>query len=143
ENQAEWGWIGALHPEVLENYKLKDGVVAAELQLDQLFPFWVQKPSLKKHSRYPSVIRDLALAVPEQTQAGDIMRAIYAAGSELVTQVTPFDLYQGEHLPPGTKSLAFSLTLQALDRTLHDEEVNRLQTKIVAHLEKTFHALQR
>ncbi len=137
------GWAGALHPESQEKYKLKETVLVAEIDLTALFPFWVERPGVKRFSRYPAAVRDISLAVSEEIQAGDIVKAILAVGQELVTDVTPFDLYQGEELSPGTKSLAFALTMQALDRTLLDEEVNQMQTKIISHLRNKFNAQQR
>jgi len=140
---TELGWAGALHPEAQENYKLKETVLVAEIDLERLQPFWVKRPRLKRFSRFPAAVRDISLAVPEETNAGEVIKAIYSVGQELVKDVVPFDLYQGDELPAGTKSLAFSLTLQALDRTLLDEEMNQVQARILTHLQEKFKAQQR
>jgi len=137
------GWAGALHPEAQKHYKLKDTLFIAELDLEALFPWWNKKPSLQRHSRFPVVKRDIALAVSDSTQAGDVIKAIYNVGRDLVRDVVPFDLYTGEGLPEGSKSLAFSLTMQSFEKTLQDEEVNQKQSEIVAHLQKKFKAQQR
>jgi phenylalanyl-tRNA synthetase beta chain len=137
------GWAGSLHPEAQENYKLKETALVSEIDLSLLYPFWIEKPGVKRFSRYPSALRDISLAVSDEIQAGDVIKAILSVGKELVTEVIPFDLYQGDELAPGTKSLAFSLTLQALDRTLQEEEMNQMQAKIISHLQSKFKAQQR
>jgi phenylalanyl-tRNA synthetase beta chain len=137
------GWAGALHPETLEQYKLKETVVAAEVDLEILFAFHSARGGVKTFSRFPASVRDLALAVPEETQAGDVMRAIRQAGGPMLAEVTPFDVYRGEGLPPGSKSLAFSLTFQAEDRTLQEEDLTALQERILAKLQDAFQAKQR
>lgn len=137
------GWAGALHPESREQYKLKEILLVAELQLNDLLPYWLENPEMRGFSRYPQAVRDIALAVPEEIRAGDVVDAILRVGQGLVRQVTPFDVYRGQGLREGTKSLAFSLTLQAMDRTLQDEEMNGLQSKILEHLTKEFKAQQR
>lgn len=141
--KTEVGWAGVLHPETQEHYKSKYALLVAELDLALLLPHWMRHPGLKPFSRFPSVVRDIALAVPAATLAGEVQQAIQEMGQGLVQQVVPFDQYQGEGLKPATKSLAFSLTFQAFDRTLQEEEVNVLQTRIVERLQQRFGALQR
>lgn len=137
------GWAGLLHPESQEQYKSKHPLLAAELDLNLLIPHWIRHPGLKPFSRFPSMSRDIALAVPAETLAGEVQQAIQEMGQGLVKQVIPFDQYQGEGIKTGSKSLAFSLTFQALDRTLQEEEINALQTRIVERLQQRFGALQR
>ncbi len=89
------------------------------------------------------MVRDISLAVSEDIQAGEVIKVIHSLGDDLLTQVIPFDLYQGEGMPPGTKSLAFSLTFQDHNRTLQEEEVKKLQSEILNRLREKFGARQR
>jgi phenylalanyl-tRNA synthetase beta chain len=141
--KMEVGWAGVLHPESQEYYKSKYPLLVAELDLDSLLSHWIRHPGLKPFSRFPSMVRDIALAVPDETLAGEIQQAIQEMGQGLVQQVVPFDQYQGEGLKAGNKSLAFSLMFQAFDRTLQEDEVNTLLARIVERLQQRFGALQR
>lgn len=142
-SEKEIGWAGTLHPECQEHFKSKHPLLIAELDLEALSDRWIRVPSMSPFSRYPSVVRDIALSVPADTLAGDVRRSIEELGQGLVQRVLPFDLYQGEGLKTGNKSLAFSLTFQAFDRTLQDEEVNSLQARILQRLQERFGASQR
>ncbi len=137
------GWAGALHPESLENYKLNGAVFAAELDMETLGQYWIRQPEVKPFSRFPALVRDISLAVSEDIQAGEVMQVIHSLGHDLLTQVMPFDLFQSEGMPPGTKSLAFSLTFQDHNRTLQEEEVKKLQNEILNRLGEKFGARQR
>jgi phenylalanyl-tRNA synthetase beta chain len=139
----EIGWAGALHPEAQAAYKLKDTLWVAEIDLETLFAYFGPRHGIKNFSRFPSVARDLAMAVPETTPAGDVVKLIRSIGGPLLVRVDPFDVYRGNELPPQTKSLAFALTFQAQDRTLQDEEIKTLHTQIVDQLQKSFGAQQR
>jgi phenylalanyl-tRNA synthetase beta chain len=139
-DQREIGWAGALHPETQGAYKLKSTLWVAEIDLDALFGFFGERHGIKNFSRFPAVVRDLAVGVPEATPAGEVMARIRESGGALLLNVEPFDVYRGTELAPQTKSLAFSLTFQAQDRTLQDEEIKTLHTQIMDHLQKTFGA---
>lgn len=84
--------------------------------------------------RYPAITQDMALVVDEDIAAGKIHQLIMEAGSALLTEARLFDLYRGVPIPPGKKSLAYSLTYRAPDRTLTAEEVMKIQERIVRHL---------
>ncbi len=134
------GWVGALHPEAQGAYKLRSPLWVAELDLNALWAFHGVRHGIKNFSKFPSSVRDLALAVPESTQAGAVVKEIKNVGGPLLIQVEPFDVYRGEGLEAGTKSLAFSLTFQAQDRTLQDEEIKTLHAQILDHVQKSFGA---
>ncbi len=136
----EIGWAGALHPEAQEAYKLRTVLWVAEINLEILWSYFGPRHGVKNFSRFPSSGRDLALAVPEATQAGDVVKAIRQVGGPLLIQVEPFDVYRGENMTPGTKSLAFALTFQAQDRTLQDEEIKTLHAQILAKVQQMFGA---
>jgi phenylalanyl-tRNA synthetase beta chain len=85
-------------------------------------------------SRFPAVEQDVALVVDEDLPAQVVEEAIVKAGGELLRRVELFDLYRGEQIPPGKKSLAYALAYQVEDRTLTDDEVARVQDRIVRRL---------
>ena len=90
---------------------------------------------------YPSVLEDLAIVVPEELPAARVADLIYQAGGCLLVSVAMFDVYRGDQISEGKKSLAYNLTYQAEDRTLTDREVRKLRQRIVRRLEET-HGLE-
>lgn len=137
------GWAGRLHPRCQEAYKLKDEVFAAELDVAALARQRTRRTGVQAFSRFPATRRDLSLAVPETVRAGEVLAAIREAGGPTLVEATAFDLYRGEGLPAGTKSLAFALTFQAEDRTLQEEELRSLQAGILERVTRKFGAQQR
>jgi len=134
---SEVGVLGEVHPTVREHFDLPaQRVCLAELDLEKLL---AEVPSSYYHrpvSRFPAVTRDLALVVDEGLPAMQLRDAIAKAGGKLLQSIQLFDVYRGEPIPPGKKSLAYTLTYQAMDRTLTDEDVNRQQARIEKSLEK-------
>lgn len=116
------GFIGQVHPKLQNEYDLKDTYVF-DLDLDYIFDVHHNEPDFAKIPRYPSVSRDIALVVEEDVAAGDVRKTILETGGALVKEVQVFDVYQGEHLETGKKSLAFNLLYFDPERTLKDEEV--------------------
>lgn len=130
------GWIGEIHPEVARGFDLKADAVAMEIDLDLLDRH--RQPSVRYTPvpRYPAVFRDMAVVVQERVSAAEVEAAIHRTGGALVDAVDLFDVYRGEPVPKGKKSLAFSIQYRAADRTLTDEEVAAIQGKIIQTLEK-------
>lgn len=130
------GIIGELHPLVKERYEVLDvPLLAAELDLDVLLPMIPEAIEATSIPTFPSVFEDLALVVNEEISANSVESLIRRAGGELLQEVVLFDLYQGEQIQSGMKSLAYSLVYQASDRTLTDEEVANIRLKILKLLE--------
>jgi phenylalanyl-tRNA synthetase beta chain len=119
----ELGYLGELHPSVLAHFDLEGRAVTFELDLA---PVLAADPSRTARSlpRFPAVNRDLAVVVPEQVEAVGLLTTIRAAGGELLESVRAFDEYRGGQLPPGRKSVAFSMTFRSPERTLTDSEVD-------------------
>jgi phenylalanyl-tRNA synthetase beta chain len=121
--QEELGVLGELHPDVLENLDLPVRVVVFELDLRKMASL-AKGP--KKHlslPRFPGVERDIALLVPKEVPAGKVLNMIRQAGGKMLRWAHLFDVYEGEQVRTGCRSLAFALKFQADDRTLTDEEV--------------------
>ncbi len=127
------GELGELHPQVRDGYGLPfERVVAAELDLERLLAAAPERFAVQPVSAFPPVVEDLAFVVGEAIAAAAVERSIADAGGGLLRDVSLFDLYRGDQLGDGLKSLAFRLTYQAEDRTLTDGEVAELRREIVA-----------
>ena len=132
------GIIGKIHPEVE-----KEDVYILEIDLDKLLSKKVGKMKYKEISKFPEIKKDLAIIVDGKLPAGEIgVRIKKLAGSNLQSYEV-FDVYQGDGIMPGKKSIAFSLTFGKQDRTLTDDEVNEVMDKIIKGLEKEYNAVLR
>ncbi len=121
-NDRAIGFAGQVHPRFQKDYDLKETFVF-DIDFDYILEVHENEPSFAKIPRYPSVTRDIALVVDEAVQAGAVQATIAQAGGELIKDIQVFDVYQGEHLAEGRKSIAFSLFYQDPERTLTDDEV--------------------
>ncbi|MGC8780971.1 MAG: phenylalanine--tRNA ligase subunit beta, partial [Anaerolineae bacterium] len=119
----EIGIVGELHPLVRAAFDLPNLPVAVmELDLDALLAGWGAPAPMAEISGQPPVYEDLAVIVDEATPAARVAALIHQAGGKLLVGLRLFDVYRGDQIPPGKKSLAYSLTFQAADRTLTDED---------------------
>jgi phenylalanyl-tRNA synthetase beta chain len=131
------GWLGELHPQVAEQYDFWDTpVAAADLDMEKLYQLSPVKFSAAQITAYPPVIEDLAMIAPENVSSAEIVRVIRSAGGFLLKAVDLFDIFRGEQIGAGNKSLAYRLTYQAPNRTLTDKEVGKQRERIIAQLEK-------
>jgi phenylalanyl-tRNA synthetase beta chain len=121
-DERKLGWIGELHPLVAREWDL-ESAVAFELDLDLLAELAPGPAQFVPVSAFPPVIQDIAIVVPEEVPAGDVELAVADGGGELLARVSLFDVYRGEQIGEGNKSLAVRLEFQAPDRTLTDDEV--------------------
>jgi phenylalanyl-tRNA synthetase beta chain len=127
------GIMGEVHPQVCERFDLAEQPVAVlELDLDRLLACR-QPRRYQPILRFPAVLEDIALVVDADTPAQAVEDAIRNAGGDLLRQVELFDLYQGESIPTGKKSLAYALTFQAAERSLTEEEVRTIYQRIQQH----------
>ena len=135
------GWLGELHPKVIENYGfLEAPVLAADLDLELLCTFSPKDFIATPLAVYPPIIEDLAMIVSEETLSAEIEKVIYASGGFLLKQVELFDIFRGEQIGEGKKSMAYRLTYQAPNRTLTDKDVGKLRVRIIKQLEKELSA---
>ncbi len=134
---VEVGILGEIHPQVRAAWDLPARrVAAAELDLGALLARVPDTWFVEPLSAYPAVLQDLALIVDEAVPAAQVQERIASAGGFLLKEVTPFDVYRGDPIPAGKKSLAFALVFQAPDKTLSDAIVNKQVKRIVAQLER-------
>jgi phenylalanyl-tRNA synthetase beta chain len=130
------GSFGELHPLTAEKYDLgKRAVLAAELDLEAILQAVPARYTYTPIPRFPAALRDLAVIVPEGVPAERVEAEIRAAGGDLLSGVRLFDLYRGESIPAGTRSLAYALSFQAPDKTLTDKAVDQVHRKIEDRLE--------
>ncbi len=135
------GHFGALHPKVAEVYGLGGKqVLVAELDLDALRAAVPSRFPYTPVPIYPAALRDVALVVAEDVTAERVAAEIRAAGGDLLRGVRLFDLYRGENIAAGHKSLAYALTYQAADRTLTDKEIDKAHRKIEDRLKHVLKA---
>jgi phenylalanyl-tRNA synthetase beta chain len=138
------GVFGELHPLVQEEFGLAEqSVCALEMDLDRLLELWGAARSMKPISVHPPVYEDLALVVEESVPAVTVRDLIVQTGGKVLRTVELFDVYRGEQVEEGRKSLAYRLTYQADDRTLTDKEVAKVRQKIVRRLERELGAALR
>jgi phenylalanyl-tRNA synthetase beta chain len=135
------GQFGQLHPKTVEAYGLGSRpVLAGELDLEAILAAVPERVTFTPVPRFPAALRDVAVIVPEDVTAARIEAEIRVAGGDLLRGVRLFDLYRGESIPAGTKSLAYALAYQAEGRTLTDKEVDKAHKKIEDRLKHVLKA---
>ena len=135
------GWLGELHPRWQQKYELPQPVVLFELEADSLMQIPLPKP--RQPSKFPPVVRDIALLIDAGTPAQALLDAALAEKPTIVQEVGLFDLYQGQSLPPGKKSLAFRVVMQDTEQTLTDAEADTARDALVVLWGRRFGAILR
>jgi phenylalanyl-tRNA synthetase beta chain len=139
------GVFGEIHPLVRQNYDwpvtyAKIPVLAADLNLHALLVLIPLLYGTVPPPEFPPVLEDLALVVDETVPAGQVEALIRQTGGRVVAEVRLFDVYRGDQVGAGKKSLAYSLTYQASDRTLTDQEATQIRQRIVRRLQQELNA---
>ncbi|MDP2933878.1 MAG: hypothetical protein Q8N81_07175 [bacterium] len=148
------GWVAEIKPEILDALEIKERVAAFELDFNKLIKLASEEREYVPPSKYPAIIRDLAVVVEEMTKIETVLNIIEIAGGPLLQDTDLFDIYEGmagaplrqgfsplrrvegEASEASKKRLAFRLIYQSDERNLTDEEVNKLQEKIIKALEE-------
>ncbi len=125
------GWLGEVHPAVLDRFEVTAPVVAFELDVARLVRAAADARPFVEPPRFPAVALDLAIVVDEAVTAEQVERAIRSAGGKLLADAHLFDVYRGKGVEPGRKSLAFALEYRAPDRTLTADEVEAAHERLV------------
>lgn len=129
------GVLGEIHPDVSETYGVEERCYIAELNLDVLFKYSDTEKKYIPLPKFPAVTRDLAVLVDEGILVQDIEEIIKKQGGKILESVKLFDVYQGKQIPEGKKSIAYALIYRGENKTLTDNEVNKVHDKIVKTLE--------
>lgn len=130
------GFLGELHPEVAENYNIGERVYLAVLDMPQIVELTSFDRKYEGVARFPAVTRDISMVVRKEILAGQIEEVIEKKGGKLLESCELFDVYEGAQILTGCKSMAYSITFRASDRTLEDKEVNAVMEKILSALKE-------
>ncbi|QEK12495.1 phenylalanine--tRNA ligase subunit beta [Crassaminicella thermophila] len=137
------GVIGEIHPDVMENYNIDTRVYVGEIDFNIIYQITRLDRVYKELPKYPAMTRDMALVVKEDIYVKQIEDIVKENGREILESIKLFDVYKGKQIQEGYKSVAYSLTYRAKDRTLTDEEVTKVHEKIVKELEEKLGATLR
>ena len=137
------GEMGQLSPQLAKSYDLRDAVLLAELNLDQLLARQNSAKSFKPVPAFPSVRRDVAMLVPEATTHEAVLQVVKQARPPNLERVEIFDIFRGQQAPPGQKSVAYAFTYRDPERTLTDVEVNVAHDKLIEQFKERLRAVVR
>lgn len=129
------GFMGEIHPNVMESYDIGAKTYLAEFNFTALVALSNRESKYKALPKFPAMTRDIAVLVKDEVASGEIIEIIEANGKGMLESVKLFDVYKGKQIEAGWKSMAYALVFRAADRTLTDEEVNKVFQKILSTLE--------
>lgn len=140
---VELGIMGEYHPDVAEAFGIGTRAYGAELFFDLIVELSEKEIQYHQPPKYPSTSRDIAMVVDEDTLVGDMEKKIKEVGTEILKGVKLFDVYRGQQVEEGKKSVAFSLTYRHDDKTLTDEEADAVHAKVIEAMKDAFKAVIR
>jgi phenylalanyl-tRNA synthetase beta chain len=129
------GYLGEVHPEVCDNYDMKTRAYLAVLDMPEILPFATFDRKYEGIAKYPAVSRDISMVVPRNIMVGQIEEVIAQRGGKILENYQLFDIYEGDQIKEGYKSVAYSITFRAKDRTLEEADISGAMKKILNGLE--------
>lgn len=129
------GYLGEVHPQVLDNYDIGTRAYIAVLDMTEIVPLASFDRKYEGLTRFPAVTRDLSMIVPKDIRVGQLEDIILQRGGKILENAELFDLYEGEQIREGCKSVAYSLTFRAKDRTLEESDISGAMKKILNGLQ--------
>ena len=132
----ELGSFGELHPSVQENYGIAAPLFYLELNFEKLIGVRKETVAAQVPSRFPSTFRDIAMLLPAETPAAEVVACVQGVKAAELEGVELFDLYTGGNIPAGEKSIAIRVRYGSRERTLTDDEVSKLHQRVMAALQK-------
>ncbi len=135
-NGVEIGQMGEIHPDVQKNFEISGRTYVAEIDVDELIRHEVQLIRFTSLPKYPAVERDIAVVVDKSVEAGKILKVILDNGGDYIEGAELFDVYEGDRIEAGKKSVAYALSFRSENETLTDEVINADMENIVAALSK-------
>ncbi len=129
------GTFGEVHPKIAENFSLATRSYVADLSVEKLFARRLKAHRFTALPKFPAMTRDLSLVCDKETSVGEITRTIIKAAGKKLCDVRLFDTYEGSQVPEGKKSLSFALTLRDDQKTMTDEEADKIVKKTLSNLE--------
>ena len=130
------GYLGEVHPEVLDNYNIGTKVYVAVLDMPNVVPFATFDRKYEGIAKFPAVTRDISMVVPKNILVGEIEHLIGQRGGKILESYQLFDIYEGSQIKEGFKSVAYSITFRAKDRTLEEADISGAMKKILNGLEQ-------
>lgn len=130
------GYLGEVHPEVLDNYNIGTKAYVAVLDMPEVIPFTTFDRKYSGIAKFPAVSRDISMVVPKNILVGEIEYLIEQRGGKILESYELFDIYEGSQIKEGFKSVAYSITFRALDRTLEESDITAAMKKILNGLEQ-------
>ena len=137
------GTFGQVHPAVTANYGVDTELYCAELSFDAIFANRRPLPVYVPLPKFPTVMRDIAVVCRKDIPVGELSACIKRSGGSFLKGCTVFDVYTGHHIAEGLKSVAFSLTMRADDRTMTDEDADNTVQNVLSALKAEFNAFIR
>ena len=128
------GFLGEVHPYVLDNYSIGERAYIAVIDIPSIVELASFDRKFKGIAKYPAVSRDISMLVPKDMLVGTIEEAIEKRGGNILESYKLFDIYEGAQIKDGFKSVAYSVTFRAKDRTLEDKDINEVMEKILKEL---------
>ena len=128
------GYLGEVHPEVLDNYNIGDKAYIAVIDILKVTENATFDRKYEGIAKYPAVTRDLSMVMRKDILVGDIEKVFEKRGGSLLESMTLFDVYEGAQIKIGYKSVAYSLAFRAKDRTLEEKDIAPIMEKILADL---------
>lgn len=130
------GYLGEVHPEVSETYGIGERVYIANIDMPEIVARANFDLKYKGIAKYPAVTRDISMVMEKSIMVGQVEEVIRKCGGKLLEECKLFDVYEGSQIKEGYKSVAYSISFRASDRTLADQDVNTIMDKILKNLEK-------
>jgi len=130
------GYLGEVHPDVLDNYEIGDKAYVAVLDMPEIVSHATFDVKYTGIAKYPAVTRDISMLMKKDILAGDVEAVIRKNGGHILENYHLFDIYEGAQIKEGYKSMAYSISFRAKDRTLEDKDVTEIMDKILNGLRK-------
>lgn len=125
------GFLGEVHPMVQKNYGIGERTYVAVLDMPSVLPFASFDRKFEGIAKFPAVTRDISMVVPKEIEAATIEKMIRQRGGRILEDLKLFDIYEGEQVEAGHKSMAYSLTFRSKEKTLEEAEIASAMKKIL------------
>ncbi len=125
------GYLGEIHPDVADNYKIGERVYVAVIDMPSIMEFTTFDRKFVGIAKFPAVSRDISMVVPKEIMVGQIEDVIEQRGGKILESYKLFDIYEGAQVKEGHKSVAYSITFRAQDHTLEEKEITSVMNKIL------------
>ncbi len=135
-NDTVVGYLGEVHPEVLDNYNIKDRVYVAVIDMPYIVEMASFDTKYKGIAKYPAVTRDISMVVPKEILVGQIEEVIEKCAGKNLENYQLFDIYEGNQIEEGFKSVAYKIVFRASDRTLEEADITKAMDKILKGLQE-------